>query len=76
MKKKGDNWNKFKDLEKDILNVLKKNREDTISFIILDLEKKGIKASWVTIRNYLDTLHKKKKVSKNILGRYTFWSKR
>ena len=76
MKKKGDNWNKFKDLEKDILSVLKKNNSNTISLIKSDLENKGVKVSWVTIRNYLNTLDKKKKVNKNILGRYTFWSKR
>ncbi len=76
MKKKGDNWNKFKDLEKDILSVLKKNNSNTISLIKSDLENKGVKVSWVTIRNYLNTLDKKKKVNKNIIRRYTFWSKR
>lgn len=77
MKQKGDKWKKFENLEKDILKIVNTfKRERTISQIKLELEKLDIKVSWITLRNYLLSLNKKRKIKKNVLGRYTFWSKR
>lgn len=72
MKSKGDNWKKFENLEKDILAILSKIKEKTISEIKSELK---IKVSWITIQNYLESLHRQKKVKKKVLGRFTFWTK-
>lgn len=72
MKNKGDKWKKFENLEKDILSILSKSKQKTISEIKSSLK---IKASWITIQNYLTDLHKKNKVKKTILGRFSYWCK-
>ncbi len=73
MKKQGDNWKKYENLDKEILNILDKENKKTISQIKDELETD---ASWVTIKNYLASLYRLKKVEKVVLGKYTYWSKR
>ena len=80
MKKKGTRWKKFENLERDLLNVINDSKENkTINEIRKDLEKKGIKVSWNTVRDYLEGLHIKRKVKRISLGdniRFLFWGKR
>ncbi len=73
MKKQGDTWKKYENLEKEILNILDKENKKTIAQIKEELKTD---ASWITIKNYLISLYRKKKVEKTVLGKYTFWSKR
>ncbi|HDY66485.1 MAG TPA: hypothetical protein ENH85_01705 [Candidatus Scalindua sp.] len=80
MKKKGTRCKKFENLEEDLLTVINNSKENkTINEIRKNLEKKGIKVSWNTARDYLESLHKKKKINKISHGdniRFLFWGKR
>ena len=80
MKKKGTRCKKFENLEEDLLGVINNSNENkTINEIRKDLEKNGIKVSWNTIRDYLESLYKKKKIKKISLGdniKFLFWGKR
>ena len=77
MKKKGTRCKKFENLERDLLNVINDSKENkTINEIRKDLEKKGIKVSWNTVRDYLEGLHIKRKVKRISLGdniKFLFW---
>ena len=78
MKKKGDRCKKFENLEGDLLLVLS-SKYKTVNEIRKDLEKEGVKASWNTIRDYLESLHNKKKINKISLGnniKFMFWGKK
>ncbi|KKK68432.1 hypothetical protein LCGC14_2944110 [marine sediment metagenome] len=79
MKKKGTRCKKFENLERDLLNVINDSKENkTINEIRKDLEKKGIKVSWNTTRDYLESLYIKRKVKKISLGnniKFLFWGK-
>ncbi len=80
MKKKGTRCKKFENLEKELLIIIdasKKNR--TTNEIRKSLEKRGIKISWNTAKDYLESLSKKKKINKMSLGnniKFLFWGKR
>lgn len=80
MKKKGTRCKKFENLERDLLNVINDSKENkTINEIRKDLEKRGIKVSWNTTRDYLESLFEKKKVVRISLGdniKFLFWGKR
>ena len=80
MKKKGTRCKKFENLEEDLLGVINNSNENkTINEIRKDLEKNGIKVSWNTIRDYLESLYKNKKIKKISLGnniKFLFWGKR
>ena len=78
MKKKGDRCKKFENLERDLLLVLS-SKYKTVNEIRKDLEKQGIKASWNTVRDYLEGLFEKKKVVRISLGnniKFMFWGKK
>ena len=80
MKKKGDRCKKFENLEKDLLSIINNSEQKkTINEIRRDLENKGIKTSWNTTRDYLESLYKKKKINKISYGdniRFSFWGKK
>lgn len=79
MKKKGDQWKKFENLEKDLLLILNNSENSkTINEIKKDLENMGTKASWKTVRDYLERLYLKKKIKKISPGnniRFLFFEK-
>ena len=80
MKKKGDQWKKFENLEKDLLLILDSSENSkTINEIKKDLENMGTKASWNTVKDYLESLYLKKKIKKISPGnntRFLFFEKK
>lgn len=80
MKKKGSRCKKFKNLENDLLIVINSSKKiRTINDIRRNLEKKEIKTSWNTTRNYLESLHRKKKIIKITFGKnikFLFWGQK
>ena len=80
MKKKGDRCKKFENLEEDLLSIINSSKQNkTVNEIRKDLENKGIKTSWNTARDYLESLYKKKKINKISHGsniKFLFWGKK
>lgn len=80
MKKKGTRCKKFENLERDLLIIINSSKENkTINELRKDLEKKGTKTSWNTVRDYLESLYKKNQIKKIHFGNIInalFWGKR
>lgn len=78
MRKKGDRCKKFENLEKDLLSVINSSKNNkTINEIRKDLEDQGVKTSWNTTKDYLESLHRKKKINMIPLGNnIKFWGRK
>ena len=73
VKKVGDTWKAYKDIDKTILKIIENNDLMTTGSIKEELEKQGIVITWVTTKNYLTRMHVDKQIQRIDIGERFFW---